>query len=52
MKQKTKRMLVRMPEEQKAWLESEADKNLTTQNAEVVRAIRECMDRQRVMVAA
>ncbi|MDU9005737.1 Arc family DNA-binding protein [Sedimentitalea todarodis] len=40
-----KPMQLRLPEGLKDWIKSEADKNASSQNSEVIRAIRERMDR-------
>jgi hypothetical protein len=34
------KVLARLPEEQKAWIKEQADRNMTSQNAEIVRSIR------------
>ena len=39
------KFVVRLPEDAKRWLKDEADRNASSQNSEVVRAIRERMDR-------
>lgn len=39
------RITLRMPRDVRAFLLAEASRNLTSQNAEIVRAIRERMDR-------
>jgi hypothetical protein len=39
-------MRIRVPEDVKAWIEAEADKNLRTQNAEIVMAIRKQMEKK------
>lgn len=36
---------IRLPPDQKAWIDRQADRNRTSRNSEVVRAIRERMDR-------
>lgn len=38
------RVMARLPQEQKLWIEQQAERNLTSQNAEIVRAIRLRMD--------
>jgi predicted HicB family RNase H-like nuclease len=40
-----KPMQLRLPPDLKAWLTAQADKNGASQNSEVIRAIRERMDR-------
>jgi hypothetical protein len=40
-------MVVRLPQDVKVWLEQEAARNWTSQNAEVIRAIRSRMDQER-----
>lgn len=40
------KLIVRLPEDAKLWLRDEARRNASSQNSEVVRAIRERMDRQ------
>src|SRR5262245_42430033 len=40
-------MLVRMPADAKAWLESEARLNLSSQGSEIVRSVRDRMARKR-----
>lgn len=44
MKDTKAQMVIRLPLDIKAWLESEADKNFSSKNSEIVRAIRERMD--------
>lgn len=41
-----KPLQLRLPEDLKAWLAAEAARNGASQNSEVIRAIRERMDRQ------
>lgn len=43
MKRTDPQMRIRIPEDVKAWIEAEAEKNLRTQNAEIVIAIRKQM---------
>ena len=38
------KVLIRIPQEMKSWLEEEAKRNWTSQNAEVIRAIRSRID--------
>jgi Arc/MetJ-type ribon-helix-helix transcriptional regulator len=40
-----KPMQLRLPPDLKAWVQAQADKNLSSQNSEVIRAVRERMDR-------
>lgn len=42
------KFVVRLPEDAKTWLRDEARRNASSQNSEVVRAVRERMERQRV----
>jgi predicted HicB family RNase H-like nuclease len=44
MKQQAIKFLFRMPEDVSAWLKHEAERNWTSQNAEIIRAIRSRMD--------
>jgi hypothetical protein len=39
------KLMVRLPPDAKAWLEGQADRYGNSQNSEIVRAIRERMDR-------
>jgi hypothetical protein len=39
----TKHLLVRLPFDVRSWLKAEAERNLSTQTSEVVRAIRQRM---------
>ena len=48
--QSTKMLLVRLPEDVKAWLQTEAARNLSTQTSEVVRAVRQRMDAEGAQV--
>lgn len=41
-----KSMQVRLPDELKAWIAAQSDKNGSSQNSEVIRAVRERMDRE------
>ena len=41
----TTKMLIKMPLDAKAWLKSEAARNISSQQAEIVRSIRERMER-------
>ena len=41
-----KPLQLRLPEDLKAWLETEAERNGASQNSEAIRAIRERMERQ------
>jgi hypothetical protein len=45
--QEAARVLVRLPLEVKTWLEQEAIRNWTSQNSEIIRAIRSHMDSER-----
>ena len=38
------RLMLRLPPELKGWLEQEAERNWTSQNAEIIRAIRARME--------
>lgn len=40
-----KKLMVRLPEEVKAFVEKEASRNANSQNSEIIRCIREKMDR-------
>ena len=42
--QQAVKVLFRLPKEMKAWLEQEAARNWTSQNAEAIRAIRSRME--------
>lgn len=45
----TKALPIRLPDDVKSWIEAEAAKNSCSQNSEIIRAIRERMERlQRV----
>lgn len=41
-----KPMQLRLPAELKAWIAAQAAKNASSQNSEVIRAVRERMDRE------
>jgi hypothetical protein len=40
------KMLIRVPRDIKAWLEQEARRNLSSQASEIVRSVRERMERE------
>jgi hypothetical protein len=44
MKQQSVRIPLRLPRDMKAWIEQEAERNFTSQNAEIVRSIRSRME--------
>jgi hypothetical protein len=46
-KQLKTQFLVRLPQEQKAWVEAEAAKNFTSQNSVIVRSVAALMERER-----
>jgi hypothetical protein len=46
MKQQAIKVMARIPQDMKSWLEQEAERNWTSQNAEVIRAIRSRMDQE------
>ena len=46
MKPEQKQMQVRLPADAKAWIEDQAVVNASSQNSEVVRSIRERMERE------
>lgn len=46
MKRSDPQMRIRVPVDVKAWIEAEAEKNLRTQNAEIVIAIRQQMQKE------
>lgn len=52
MKQDDAQMRIRLPDDVKDWLKKEARKNLRTQNAELVMALMEKMDRKATGQAA
>jgi hypothetical protein len=41
------RVMARLPQEQKLWIQEQAELNFTSQNAEIVRAIRSHMESER-----
>jgi hypothetical protein len=45
-------MVVRLPPDAKKWLEQAAERNWTSQNSEVIRAIRSSMDAEQSKKAA
>jgi hypothetical protein len=51
-KQETTSLLLRLPRDVKAWLESEAAYNGASQNSEIIRSIRARMEKQPERVAA
>lgn len=40
------KLMLRLPPDAKAWVEKQAEKHATSQNSEIVRSIRERMDRE------
>jgi hypothetical protein len=46
-KSEAARVMARLPQEQKLWIEEQAERNFTSQNAEIVRAIRSHMESER-----
>ncbi len=50
-KQETKGLLVRLPRDIKAWLESEAAYNGASQNSEIIRSLRARMEKQPERIA-
>jgi hypothetical protein len=50
--QQSVRMPLRLPPDLKLWLKQEAERNFTSQNAEIVRAIRSRMDSEQPARAA
>lgn len=44
----TKALQLRLPDDVKEWIEAEAAKNSCSQNSEIIRAIRERMERSRI----
>jgi hypothetical protein len=46
-----KKMLIRMPADVKSWLETESQRNASSQASEVVRSVRARMEREREKVA-
>lgn len=45
------KLMLRLPPDTKAWVEAQAALNATSQNSEIVRSIRERMDREPIPVA-
>jgi hypothetical protein len=50
-KQETKGLLVRLPIDVKAWIESEAAYNGASQNSEIIRSLRARMEKQPERIA-
>lgn len=48
---KMKQLPIRFPADVKAWLAEQAEKNASSQNSEVIRAIRERMEREQATAA-
>lgn len=48
---KRKAMQLRLPDDLKAWISEQADKNASSQNSEVIRSIRERMERTTIQVS-
>lgn len=46
MKPETKQLQIRLPHDAKSWIEEQAAANASSQNSEVVRSIRERMERE------
>lgn len=46
-----KPMQLRLPPDLKAWIEAQAETNASSQNSEIVRAVRERMERQEAATA-
>lgn len=46
-----KPLQLRLPIDLKAWIASQADKNASSQNSEIARAVRERMERQEAATA-
>ena len=46
-----KPLQLRLPTDLKAWVAAQAAKNASSQNSEIVRAVRERMERQEAMTA-
>lgn len=46
-----KPLQLRLPTDLKAWIAAQADKNASSQNSEIVRAVRERMERQEAATA-
>lgn len=47
----TKQLALRVPEELKDWLSAQAARNSSSLNSEVIRAVRERMERQEAAIA-
>lgn len=45
------RLTLRLPEDLKAWLEAQTTKNGSSQNSEIIRALRAAMDRDQTQAA-
>ena len=45
-KENTEKIMVRLPPDAKLWLTKQARKNASSQNSEIVRAVRERMERE------
>jgi hypothetical protein len=41
------KMLIKVPTDVKAWLEQQAARNISSQNAEIIRSVRALMDQER-----
>jgi predicted transcriptional regulator len=52
MKQRAIKVLIRVPEDVKKWLEREAERNLSSQSSEAVRALRARMESEQQQRAA
>jgi Arc-like DNA binding domain len=50
-KQETKGLLLRLPKDVEAWLESEAAYNGASQNSEIIRSLRARMEKQPERIA-
>ncbi|MFG6566987.1 Arc family DNA-binding protein [Sulfitobacter sp. 1A13679] len=48
MRSKTKQLQLRLPPDLKSWIEDQAEANAASQNSEIVRAIRERMQRESI----
>ena len=46
-----KPMQLRLPTDLKAWIAAQAERNASSQNSEVIRAVRERMERQEAVTA-
>ena len=44
------RLIVRLPNDVKAWLAAQAQRNASSQGSEIVRAVRERMEREAALV--